>query len=86
MPTCQPPATATRRSAWPSSPAICRVALPRFFALSLAGFALNETGYALLLRWTALPYDLALACVLLAVAVMTYLLGSSWAFRRTPAR
>jgi putative flippase GtrA len=63
-----------------------RVALPRFFALSLAGFVLNETGYALLLRWTDLPYDLALACVLLAVAVMTYLLGSSWAFRRTPAR
>jgi putative flippase GtrA len=34
------------------------VALPRFFAVSLSGFVLNEAGYALLLHWTALPYDL----------------------------
>ena len=61
------------------------VALPRYFFLSLSGFALNEAGYALLLHWTALPYDLALGLVLVGVAVMTYLLGSKWAFRRNPA-
>lgn len=61
------------------------VALPRYFAVSLSGFVLNEAGYALLLHWTALPYDLALGLVLVAVAVMTFLLGSRWAFRRSPA-
>jgi len=61
-------------------------ALPRYFALSLAGFAANEAGYALLLQWTRLPYQVALAIVLLAVAVMTYLLGSGWVFRRSPPR
>ena len=61
------------------------VALPRYFAVSLSGFVLNEAGYALLLHWTALPYDFALALVLVAVAVMTFLLGSRWAFRRSPA-
>jgi putative flippase GtrA len=63
-----------------------RHALPRYFLLSLAGFAANEAGYAALLHFTALPYDVALAAVLLAVAVMTYLLGSRWVFRRTAAR
>ncbi len=58
-------------------------ALPRYFLLSLAGFVANESGYALLLRWTPLRYDVALAVVLLAVAVMTYLLGSRWVFRRS---
>lgn len=61
------------------------VALPRFFLLSLGGFLMNEGAYALLLRWTVLPYDVALALVLVVVAVVTYLLGSRWAFRRTPA-
>lgn len=61
------------------------VALPRFFLLSLGGFLMNEGAYALLLRWTVLPYDVALVLVLVAVAVVTYLLGSRWAFRRTPA-
>jgi putative flippase GtrA len=63
-----------------------RHALPKYFVLSLAGFAANEAGYALLLQFTALPYDAALVVVLLAVAVMTYLLGSRWVFLRNPAR
>jgi putative flippase GtrA len=63
-----------------------RHALPRYFLLSLAGFSANEAGYALLLHFTPLPYDAALALVLLAVAVMTYLLGSRWVFRHMPAR
>lgn len=58
-------------------------ALPRYFALSLGGFAANEAAYAVLLHWTRLPYDIALVLVLLAVAVVTYLLGSGWVFRRS---
>lgn len=60
-------------------------ALPRFFVVSLAGFASNEAAYALLLRFSALPYDLSLALVLVGVAVMTYWLSSRWAFRGKPA-
>jgi putative flippase GtrA len=61
-------------------------AAARFFGVSLAGFAANELAYALLLRWTGLRYDLLLALVLVAVAVMTYLLSLRWAFqgRRAP--
>jgi putative flippase GtrA len=61
-------------------------ALPRFFLVSLAGFIINEAGYAILLHWSALRYDALLALVLLAVAVMTYLLSSRWAFRGSPGR
>jgi putative flippase GtrA len=60
-------------------------ALPRFFLVSLAGFASNEAAYALLLRFSVLPYDLSLALVLVGVAVMTYWLSSRWAFRGRPA-
>lgn len=60
-----------------------RQALRRFFLVSLGGFTFNEVAYALLLHFSALPYDLLLALVLVAVAVMTYLLSSRWAFRGT---
>ncbi|MDB5954723.1 GtrA family protein [Ramlibacter sp.] len=56
----------------------------RFLAISGTGFAANECAYALLLHWSRLPYDVTLAGVLLAVAVMTYLLSSHWAFGRSP--
>ena len=62
-----------------------RRAAARFFAVSLAGFAANEMAYALLLHWTGLRYDLLLALVLVAVAVMTYLLSLRWAFQGRPA-
>lgn len=55
-------------------------AMPRFFLLSLTGFLINEGAYAALLHWSALPYDALLALILIAVAVMTYLLSSRWAF------
>ena len=57
-------------------------AAPRFFAISAAGFAANEVMYAVTLRLSGLRYDVALALVLVAVAVMTDLLSSRWAFRR----
>jgi putative flippase GtrA len=60
-------------------------ALPRFFAISAMGFLVNESAYALLLRVSPLRYDVLLAGVLVAVAVMTYLLSSRWAFRRRTA-
>ena len=53
----------------------------RFFIVSALGFSVNEAAYVLLLRFSGLRYDVALVLVLLAVAVMTYLLGRSWAFR-----
>ena len=58
-------------------------AAPRFFAISAGGFATNEAAYALLLHVSAIRYDVALAIVLLAVAVMTYVLSSRWAFLRS---
>lgn len=59
-------------------------AAPRFFAISALGFAANEAAYAATLHWSGLRYDVALAVVLVAVAGMTYLLSSRWAFRRKP--
>ena len=53
----------------------------RFFAVSALGFAANQGAYLLLLRLSGLRYDAALALVLVAIAVMTYLLGRRWAFR-----
>ena len=61
------------------------LAAGRFFLVSAAGFAINECAYAALLGWTGLRYDLLLAAVLAAVAVLTYLLGRHWAFLRSPA-
>jgi hypothetical protein len=58
----------------------------RFFGVSLAGFAANESTYAALLHLSGLRYDLLLAIILVLVAVMTYLLSSRWAFLGNPAR
>jgi putative flippase GtrA len=56
-------------------------ALRRFLVLSLGAFAANEAAYAALLRWTAVPYGLLLAMVLVGVALLTYVVSSLWAFR-----
>jgi putative flippase GtrA len=53
----------------------------RFFLLSAGGFAINESSYAVLLHVSPLPYYYLLALVLIAVAVVTYLLSQRWAFR-----
>lgn len=63
-----------------------RRAAARFFIISAAGFLLNEAAYAVLLRWSALRYDLGLALVLVAVAGATYWLSRHWAFARIPTR
>lgn len=59
-----------------------RRAARRFFLVSALGFAANEISYAWLLHATALRYDLSLAVVLVAMAVLTFILGRFWAFRR----
>ncbi len=56
----------------------------RFFAVSAAGFATNELAYALLLHFSGMRYDIVLAFVLVAVAVITYLVSSRWAFLGNP--
>lgn len=53
----------------------------RFFAVACASFALNESLYYLLLAYTRLGYQTALAIVLIAVAGLTYVLSRHWAFR-----
>jgi len=63
-----------------------RRAARRFFTISLGGFLVNETTYAILLRWSGWRYDVLLAIVLVAVAVLTYLLSSRWAFLSTAPR
>lgn len=69
---------------FPRSGAPLARAAIRFFCISLAGFLVNEAMYAVLLHLTGTQwYALVLFFVLLAVAVMTYLLSSRWAFRGT---
>jgi putative flippase GtrA len=55
-------------------------ALQRFAAVAVSGFVLNESAYAVLLRWTQLDYRVALFIVLCAVAGLTWLAGRYWAF------
>lgn len=53
----------------------------RFFLLSAAGFAINESSYAILLHTSTLPYYYALVLILASVAILTYLLSQRWAFQ-----
>jgi len=57
-----------------------RQGMPRFFAVACLAFAVNETMYFLLLRYTALDYRLALLFVLILVAGLTFVLSKLWAF------
>lgn len=69
---------------FPRSGAPLMRAAMRFMLVSFTGFAINEALYAVLLHFTgAAWYAPVLFIVLLAVAVMTYLLSSRWAFRGT---
>jgi putative flippase GtrA len=61
------------------------VAAMRFFCISAAGFVVNEVSYAWLLRHTALRYDVLLALILIAIAVLTFLFSRFWAFRHNAA-
>jgi putative flippase GtrA len=61
------------------------VAARRFLFISAAGFLVNEAAYAWLLRHTAVRYDILLAMVLVAIAVLTFIASRLWAFRRNSA-
>lgn len=56
----------------------------RFFIVSLAGFLINETVYALGLEYSALRYDVLLAAILVGMAIITYIVARFWAFRSSP--
>jgi putative flippase GtrA len=58
----------------------------RFFVLSAGGFAVNEALYAAALRWSALRFDWLLACVLVFMAVLTFVASRLWAFRGSGGR
>ncbi|MEO8279332.1 MAG: GtrA family protein [Ideonella sp.] len=58
----------------------------RFFAVSAAGFMINEASYAWLLSGNEQHFGLLLAAVLAGVAVITYVLSRHWAFIGSPAR
>jgi putative flippase GtrA len=73
-----------QRLSFAAQQASVRQALPRFALVALLGFAVNEMLYALLLA-AGLEYRFALLLVLLAVAVMTWLLSRFWAFRASHA-
>jgi putative flippase GtrA len=71
---------------FPRSGAPLTQAAMRFMLVSFCGFAINEALYAVMLHFIGTAwYAVVLFFVLIAVAVMTYLLRSRWAFRGTAA-
>lgn len=54
----------------------------RFLSVAVLGFCMNALLFYLLLHYTAMPYYISLAIVVLTVAAMTYVLSRLWAFRR----
>ena len=56
--------------------------LARFGATALAGFAVNELIFSLLLRLANWPALLALFTALVLTAAQTFVLSRFWAFRR----
>jgi putative flippase GtrA len=72
------------RWSFPAEGRPVRPALVRFAAVAVAGFVVNETAYAVLLRTTQLDYRVALVIVLAGVAGVTWLAGRYWAFAHRP--
>lgn len=56
-------------------------ALPRFLSVALLGFLANQTLVVSALKFSILPFWLILGCVMLLIAVCTYLLSHYWAFK-----
>ena len=57
--------------------------LPRFFAVAIGSFLINEGLYYQLLSHTQLDYRMALAMVLLTVAILTFIFSRYWAFNKS---
>ena len=56
-------------------------ALPRFFAVAVAGFFGNQLLVLTTLHFSHLPFWLVLGVVMVIVAISTYLLSRYWAFK-----
>jgi putative flippase GtrA len=56
-------------------------AFPKFFAVALGGFLINQFMVVNALSFTAMPFWLILAIVMILVAISTYLLSHYWAFK-----
>jgi putative flippase GtrA len=57
-------------------------AVQRFFAIAVLGFAINQLSYIALLVWIDSRYYLfALACILIGVAALTFMLSRRWGFK-----
>jgi len=54
--------------------------LPRFIAVSLAGFALNQAIVFATVRLAGFPYLVGILVVIVVVPALTFLLSRSWAF------
>lgn len=61
-----------------------REALPRFVLVALAGFASNQALLWFALRFTPLPFEVALVLVLVAVAGGTWVLSRRFAYASPP--
>ncbi len=69
------------RFTFPIAPERFAAARRRFFAVALAGFALNQSAYAVALDVFGQRYYLAvLSVILVGVAISTFLLSKLWAF------
>ena len=56
-------------------------AFPKFFTVALTGFLINQFMVINALHFTAMPFWLVLAVVMIVVAISTYLLSYYWAFK-----
>ncbi len=60
-----------------------RQTLPRFFIIAVTSFLLNQALFAFMLQhFSALPYTVSLALVLILVAALTFTSARLWAFAR----
>lgn len=56
-------------------------ALFRFLITALWGFILNQALFSIFLKYTSMPYQLALLAVLALVSGSTFIIAKFWAFR-----
>ncbi len=56
-------------------------AFPKFFTVALTGFLIKQFMVINALHFTAIPFWLVLAVVMIVVAISTYLLSYYWAFK-----
>ncbi|CAM3106755.1 Putative flippase GtrA (transmembrane translocase of bactoprenol-linked glucose) [Paracoccus aminovorans] len=59
--------------------------LSRFVIVAVLGFIANESSLALLLKFAAVPAELALLVSTLIAAVLTFFLSRYWAFKPDPS-